>query len=291
MWKILDDRLQPYASIPVISAVLVLLFVLLSIVITSHSLLAFFSVNGFIIVAGGVTASAFMSYDAAEVRKALNAIAQIFKEPKKTEEHLQRDVTAIIYCARLLREKGMRNLEAIIQKSGITDPFVKYGLNMVVSEYSPDDVRSMMETAADACYERDAVPVNVLHAMASHAPAFGMVGTLIGMVAMLCTMNGDMSAVGPSLAVAFLSTLYGVLSARMLYMPAASKLQQEVDQRRFRNYLITEGLVMLVASKTPMYIQDRLNSFLRPEVHDYFNVIKNDKNEPSTPLRHMAKAA
>ena len=168
----------------------------------------------------------------------------------------------------------MRNLESTINKSGIRDPFVKYGLTMAVSEYSPEDVRAMMETAADACYERDIVPVEVLQAMTSHAPAFGMVGTLVGMIAMLCSLTDNISGIGPDLAVAFLSTLYGVLSARMVNKPDASKLRQEVAQRRFRNHLITEGMVMLVAKKTPMYVQDRLNSFLRPETYDYFSVVK-----------------
>jgi chemotaxis protein MotA len=199
----------------------------------------------------------------------LEAIRQLFKDSQPPPDTLQSDVTAIIYCARLVMEKGMRDLEAMIDKIGVRDPFVKYGLTMVVSEYPPDDVRGMMETAAEACYERDSVPVEILQAMTSHAPAFGMVGTLVGMVVMLGSMSGDLSEVGPSLAVAFLSTLYGVLSARMVYIPAASKLKQQVDRRHFRNYLITEGMAMLVAKKTPMYVQDRLNSFLRPEFHDY----------------------
>ena len=132
-------------------------------------------------------------------------------------------MTAIIYCARLVREKGMRDLESVVGKSSIVDPFVRYGLNMVVSGYPADEVRAMMETAADATYERDSVPVDVLQAMASHAPAFGMVGTLVGMVAMLCSLSADVSNIGGSLAVSFLSTLYGVLSARMVYMPAAAR--------------------------------------------------------------------
>jgi chemotaxis protein MotA len=165
---------------------------------------------------------------------------------------------------------------------------------MVVSDYSSEEVRVMMETAADACYERDSVPVDVLVAMSSHGPAFGMVGTLVGMVAMLCSLGNDVSNIGPSLAVAFLSTLYGVLSARMVYMPAASKLRQKVTNRRFRNYLITEGLVMLVSSKTPMFIQDRLNSFLRLETQDYHTMISAKPATPVTPaapLHDLAAAA
>jgi chemotaxis protein MotA len=144
---------------------------------------------------------------------------------------------------------------------------------MMLSEYRPEDVRAMMETATDVSYDRDCVPVDVLRAMTSHAPAFGMIGTLIGMIAMLCELNDNIASTGSTLAVAFLSTLYGVVSARMIYMPAASRLQQEVDARQRRHGLITEGMVMLARGETASHIQDRLNGFLQPGQHDYFDVI------------------
>jgi chemotaxis protein MotA len=277
--RVMQKSSQPkpyYMRAPIIGAAFGALMVLSPLVMGGHLYLMFFSLGGLIIVVGGVITVAFMSFDAAEVHKALDVIREMFKEKQTPPEDLKADVMAIIYCARLVMERGMRNLESIIDKVGIRDPFVKYGLTMVVSEYNPDDVRKMMETAADASYERDCIPVDVLQAMTSHAPAFGMVGTLVGMVAMLSSMSGDIATIGPSLAVAFLSTLYGVLSARMVYIPAASRLRQIVAQRRFRNYLIVEGMVMLVSKKTPMFVQDRLNSFLRPEAYDYFNVVSID---------------
>jgi chemotaxis protein MotA len=286
---------QPYSRSPIIGAACGFLLVLSSIILSSHSFLAFFSLEGLMIVVGGVIAVAFISFQADDVRKALDAIVQMFKEPQITHENLHRDMTEIIRWARLIRDKGMRDLESRIDTNGGDDPFVKYGLNMVVSRYAPKEVRSMMTTAADACYERDCVPVDVLQAMTSHAPAFGMVGTLVGMVTMLWSLNNNVSSIGSSLAVSFLSTLYGVLSARMVYMPAASKLRQEVENRRFRNHLITEGMVMLVSNKTPMYIQDRLNSFLRPEIHDYFkaevmnSTVTLDLNNIDTRSKRLAK--
>ena len=261
-----------YARAPVMGAAFGLLLVLGSIVMSAHGFLAFFSLEGLMIVVGGVMAVAFMSFQASDVHKALRAISSMLKESPITHEDLHRDTMNIMKWGRMVKEKGMRALEASIGKSKIDDNFVRYGLNMVVSEYTPEEVRSMMETAADACYERDSIPVDILTAMASHAPAFGMVGTLVGMVTMLCHLDSDMTGIGSNLAVAFLSTLYGVVSARMVYVPAASKLSQEVEKSRFRNQLITEGMVMLVNNKSPMCIQDRLNSFLRPENHDYYNV-------------------
>ena len=239
---------------------------------TNH-FLAFFSFGGLMIVVGGVMAVAFMSFNSDDVQAALDAIGAMFREPPATHNNLHRDIKDIIAWARIVREKGMRGLETDVNKSGIDDPFVKYGLDMVITDYTPDEVRAMMETAADAYYERDNIPVQVLQAMGSHAPAFGMIGTLVGMVTMLCSLGTDVSTIGSSLAVSFLSTLYGVVSARMVYMPAASKLQQKLDGLRFRNHLITEGMVMLVANKSPLYIQDRLNSFLRPEIHDALKTI------------------
>jgi len=284
----IKEKMKPYMRAPLLSVAAIAALVFVSLAWGAGHVFAFFSLEGLLIVGGGVVGAAFMSYETADVRKALDAIVRMFKESKNEEEDLRSDMMAIIYCARLLREKGMRNLETIIAQSGLHDPFVKYGFNMAVSEYSSDDVRAMMETAASSCYERDSVPVDVLHAMASHAPAFGMIGTLVGMVAMLSHLDGDMTLIGSSLAVSFLSTLYGVLSARLIYMPAAAKLQQEVDAQRFRQHLITEGMAMLIDNKTPMFIQDRLNSFLRLETQNYVDVL--GAQTPVPPMR-MASAA
>jgi chemotaxis protein MotA len=292
MAKSTQPSFSKYRRPPVYGAAFGVVIVLSSIVVSSHGILGFFSLGGLLIVVGGVIAVAFMSFQPEDVHEALQSIKHMLREPQMTHENLHRDMVTVLYWAVLVKEKGMRSLEATLSKKGVSDPFVKYGLNMVVSQYSPDEVRAMMETAADAAYERDSVPIDVLQAMTSHAPAFGMIGTLVGMVTMLCTLSDDVSHIGSSLAVAFLSTLYGVVSARMVYMPAATRLRQEVDNKRFRNHLITEGMVMLVSNKNPMYIQDRLNSFLRPEVHNYFDLfnLKGSEVEADT-VRNVAPPA
>jgi chemotaxis protein MotA len=227
---------------------------------------AFFSLEGVLIVIGGTLAVAFMSYHPDDVVEALRGLGLMFKKPAATHQTLHRDLINIMAWARVTKEQGMRGLENIMDE-GMNDSFVQYGLEMVVSNYTPEEVRDMMETAADAYYERDTVPAHVLMAMASHAPAFGMVGTLIGMVIMLGNFSGDMSNIGTGLSIALLATLYGVVSARLLYMPAATKIMQKQDNLRFRNQLITEGMAMIVANKTTQQIEDRLNSFLKPGLY------------------------
>lgn len=257
------------ASTPIIGAVIGTLLLLCPILIGARGYLIAISLAGLVIVVGGVIAVAFMSFPATEVRSALRAIVRMSRQTPTKVDDLSQDVASLVQWSSEIRAYGIRRFEAALGSANIGDPVVKYALNMVLSEYNPDDIRSMIITAADASYEREIRPANILEAMTSHAPAFGMVGTLIGMVAMLSQLTGPMAGIGSSLAVAFLSTLYGVLSARMIYMPAATRLRQEVDRQRARHYFLAEGMAMLAGRKSPMYIQDRLNSFLRPEAQDY----------------------
>ena len=277
---------QSYARAPIMGAAFGLVLVISPIALGARSYLLFFSFLGLVIVVGGVIAVAFMSFTANEVRLALDAIIRMFKQTPVRSDDLGRDMANIVEWSGAIKNRGLRNFEASIKGVGIEDPVVKYGLNMVLGEYGPDDVRSMVVTAADACYERDSRPVDILEAMTSHAPAFGMVGTLIGMVAMLGNLTDNISGIGASLAVAFLSTLYGVLSARMIYMPAAARLRQEVENQRVRHHFLAEGMSMLAGKKAPMYIQDRLNGFLRPESHNYFHVFGATVN-PVVPLPRL----
>lgn len=256
-----------YSRASIAGAAIGFLLIITAILLGTRNVLGFVSVEGLMIVIGGSLAVAFMSFEANYVIEALRSIGLMFKRAEATHENLQKDLVEIIGWARIVKDRGLLGLENETGKKGIYDPFVRYGIDMVVSNYDPEDVRGMMETAANAAYERSTIPSRVLMAMAGHAPAFGMVGTLVGMVIMLGDLDGDMSGIGAGLAISLLATLYGVVTARMLYMPAASKLQQKQEALRFRNQLITEGMVLLVANRSPRYIQDRLNSFLRFESH------------------------
>jgi chemotaxis protein MotA len=241
---------------------------------SSNSVSSLSSLGGLVIVFGGVTAVAFMSFRPDDVYGALNSIADMLKGAAPSlEPDLGQDMEDIVGWSRIVHGTGMRGLERSLGSNRTADPLLSYGLNLVVSDYTPDDVRAMMQTAADGSYQRACVPVDVLRAMGSHAPAFGMVGTLIGMVSMLHSLTNDVEVIGGTLAVAFLSTLYGVLSARMIYLPAASRLEREVEAQCLRDNLVTEGMVMLARLKSPTFIRDRLNAFLQPRARNYINVI------------------
>ena len=138
---------------------------------------------------------------------------------------------------------------------------------MVASGYTGEEVREIMTNTIEATFGRNTVQVDILKNMATASPAFGMIGTLVGLIIMLDSMGGDPSSLGAGLAVALLTTLYGVLFARLIYMPAATKILQREEILRFRNYLVAEGLALLADKKGPRYIQDKMNSFLDPAIH------------------------
>ncbi len=154
----------PYARGPVAGAAFAFLILLSPIAFSANGLLMVFGLTGLSIVVGGVIATAFMSFPASDVRQALQAIPAMLRQSDAAPTSLRSDMVDIIRWARLIRPNGVDNMRDSLDADSVRYPFINYGLNMVLSEYRPDDVRAMMETAAEAAYDRDCVPVRLLRA-------------------------------------------------------------------------------------------------------------------------------
>ena len=150
----------------------------------TNNYLTFLSMEGFFIVIGGSIANAFMSYQAVYVLHAFQAMWHMIHKPKATREGLNTEIMRLIKWAYLVNSKGLIGLEGEIG-TRIKEPLLRYGTELVVTGHSPVRVREMMNTIVEAEFERGITPATVLRNMASTAPAFGMVGTLVGMVIML----------------------------------------------------------------------------------------------------------
>lgn len=238
-----------------------------SIVLTTDNYASFWSFSSIIMVFGGTLATAFISYQSRYVMLALKGIGSIFKAPSATRDSLNSEIKKLIEWAYVVQKEGLLALEGVVASSGNLHPLVAFGAQLVITGHRPDQIREMMETAVESYFERGTVPADILRSMASNAPAFGMIGTLVGLVVMLQSLGEDMGALGAGLAVALLTTLYGVVFAKMIFNPAASKIQQREEINRFRNILVGEGLIMLAEKQSPRFMQDRLNSFLDPAIH------------------------
>jgi len=243
-----------------------------AIIMSTDNVTIFLSLSSFIMVFGGTMSATFISYEPRYVLLSLKMIWKIIFSPTMGRDLLKAEVGRIIKWAYAVQKKGTPVLEQESKKAVRGDRFLKFGIEMVVSGYSGDEVREILTNTVETTFGRNTVQVRILNAMAAGAPAFGMIGTLVGLVVMLDGMGGDPSQLGSGLAVAMITTLYGVFFARIIFMPAASKIMQREQIIRFRNYLVLEGLVLLADRKSPRYIQDKMNSFLDPAIH--FNIDK-----------------
>jgi len=234
----------------------------------------FISASSFIIVVGGTLAASFISYEPRYVLLSLKLCYRIFGAPPVSRGVLKAEVGRIIKWAYIVQKSGLPALEGEAGKSVRGDVFMKFAVDIVVSGYSSDEVRTILQTTVDTTFSRNTIQVSILRNMGAAAPAFGMIGTLVGLIIMLDSMGGDPGSLGAGLAVALATTLYGVLFARLILLPVADKVQQREQIIRFRNVLVAEGLVMLAERKNPRQIQDRLNSFLDPTIHFDIDKVK-----------------
>jgi len=232
----------------------------------------FLSLASFVLVVGGTLASTFVSYEPRYVLLSLTLIYRIVFSPKVGRNVLKSEVGRVIRWAYTVQKNGIPALEQEAKKTVRGDKFLRFGVEMVVSGYTGEEVREIMTNTIETTFGRNTVQVEILKNMGSAAPAFGMIGTLVGLIIMLDNMGGDPSNLGKGLAVALLTTLYGVMLSRIVLLPAATKILQREEIVRFRNYLIAEGLSLLADKKSPRYIQDRMNSYLDPAIH--FNIDK-----------------
>jgi chemotaxis protein MotA len=246
-----------------------------SIMVSTNNYMAFIHFEGLLMVIGGTLGASFIAYEARYVIIALKMIQSIFFVPKITRLALTNEIGRVIRWGYLVQKNGMQGLEGDVGKIKGQDKFLAFGVDLVISGYTGQEVRETLDNTIESTFHRGVVPAEILRSMGSNSPAFGLIACLIGLVIMFSQMASDPGNVGPGLAVGLTGTLYGVMAARLVFLPVASKIQQREEILRFRNYLVAEGLALLAERKSPRYIQDRMNSYLDPSLH--FNIDKHMK--------------
>jgi chemotaxis protein MotA len=262
-----------------------------AIALSTDNFMVFVSGSGFILVVGGTLAATFISYEFRYVIKAIGAIASTFAIDRMGRTRLNAEVGRVIRWAYLVQREGIVSLDAEVKKTpGWDGGYLRFGVELITTGYSGEEVKTILANVIESTFDRNMVSASILRNMAVAAPAFGMVGTLIGLIIMLDKMGGDPGAIGIGLAIALVTTLYGIMLARLIFAPAASKIQQREEIFRFRNFMIAEGLAMLADEASPRKIQDHMNSYLDPTIrYDIDRQLKNKTEVKKTDAKEAAR--
>ena len=223
---------------------------------------SFYSLPSIEIVLGGTIAATLLSFPIKEVLRITKITVIIFK--KGTTDTLGPYVNEIVELSRSAR-MGVSELEK--SKDGLSNFFLKDGVQMIINGYTEAEIRDIMEARIENREIREKWEENVLRTMGKFAPGFGMMGTLIGLIGMLVSMGGEADpskTIGPNMAVALITTFYGVLLANLFFNPMAEKFKSRIEQQTVLQNMVIEGVVLLYQKKHPLVVREKLNSFIPP---------------------------
>ena len=222
----------------------------------------FWDLPSILITLGGAFCCVLAEKTLPDYINGLKSIKLVFKAP---EYNLPEVIRKIIELSNIARKEGLLALEEA--SAELDDAFLRKGVLLIVDGTDPELVRGILETEMASIDDRHKKNITFWLDLAGMGPAWGMIGTLIGLILMLQDMN-DPSSIGPSMAVALITTLYGSLLANWICTPVAQKLNVNNSAEMDIKEVMIEGLLSIQAGENPRVIEEKLKSFLSPAEKD-----------------------
>lgn len=210
------------------------------------------------IVIGGTMAATLFSYPHKEVAAALRLVGIALRDQRT---FLQHDITELVRLTRLWMRGDLRAVENAL--TTVANPFLRNGVQMVIDGIPEEDIQELLQWRIARLRAREAAEAQFFRTMAGYAPAFGMIGTLVGLINLVTPMGqGDMRGLGMQLGIALLTTFYGVVLANLVFKPIAVKLERRTDKRLVVVNMILEGISMMSARRSPAMMEATLQAFV-----------------------------
>ncbi len=222
---------------------------------------AFINIPAILTTLGGTAAATLITFPVKKVKAVVQVARKSFQAPNLD---LVPWYHTIIELATIARRDGLLALEERLED--FDDPFLKRGLQMVVDGSSPEALRSVLDDEIENLQDRHAVGHSIFSSIGTYAPAFGMIGTLIGLVQMLRNLE-DPSAIGQGMATALLTTFYGALFANLIAIPIQGKLQQRTDEEVNLRRMLAAGINAIQAGESPRAVGHKLLTYIPPAQH------------------------
>lgn len=224
--------------------------------VTFSNIRAFVDVSSLAITIGGTVGVMMLSFPGKSFKKIGKHLKIIF-HTRKYEP--RQSINQIVELAVEARMKGLLSLEDKLAE--VDEPFLYNGLILVVDSVDSEKVRQVMETELEQLEERHALDRAFYERAAAYAPAFGMIGTLVGLILMLGNMQ-DVDVLAKGMATALITTLYGSLLANVICFPIASKLKARHDEEFLCKQLVMEGVLAIQEGENPKFIEEKLSKLL-----------------------------
>ena len=211
-----------------------------------------------LITLGGAFGSTLISNKLSDFLNGLKSFTLAIKLKKQDQTEV---IKKIIELSNVARKEGLLALEDAAAE--LDDPFIKKGILLIVDGTEPDLVRAILETELSCIEQRHKKVISVWETLAAMGPAWGMIGTLIGLINMLKNLE-DVTTVGPNMSIALITTLYGSMLANWIAIPVAGKLKANNAEEVTLKEVVVEGLLSIQAGENPRVIEEKLKSFLAP---------------------------
>jgi chemotaxis protein MotA len=231
--------------------------ILLSI-LTKTSLGAFIDVASVLVVVGGSIAAVLICFPLRSMLGLAGVVKNVFFNK---QESLPELIEQVVSLAETARRDGLLALESRLDE--ISNSFVVLGIQMAVDGTRPEVIEDVMRSEMDAVATRHRNGRNVVEQMGRFAPAFGMIGTLMGLVIMLGNMNPE--TIGSGMAVALLTTLYGAIISNLIFLPFAEKLGFLNQHELLAMEIVIRGIMAIQSGDNPRVIEQKLSTFVPPK--------------------------
>ena len=218
----------------------------------------FVNIPALMIVVGGTLGATMINYPLRDVFGVFNVVKKaLFARNIFVTELIKR----FVVFAQKSRKEGILALENEIKE--VNDEFLKKGVQLAIDGLEPQEISDILETEVEFVRSRHQLGAEIFSTMGAYAPALGMIGTLIGLVQMLQTMD-DPSRIGPAMAVALLTTFYGSIMANIMCLPISGKLKTRSKEEVLTKEMAIQGIVSLSNGDNPRILEQKLQAFIPP---------------------------
>jgi len=239
-----------------IGIVLALVAVLLASTLTGAGIAALVSGAAFVIVILGTLAATMLQTSIPVMKRSMNIVGWIFRPPGVDADDM---IEKIVSWSQLARKEGLLGLESVVEAED--DPFVRKLLQLLVDGSEPEVIQSIMDVEIGTREEMDTAAAKVFEAMGIYAPTMGIVGAVLGLMAVMQNL-ADPSKLGTGIAAAFVATIYGIGSANLFFLPMAGKLKSIINGQTKAREMVVEGVVSIAKGENPRNIETKLKGYL-----------------------------